>query len=128
MEPKLNKDQILEKLRDSLIESKEEEINTKGLEQLIKNTDNPNDAANLVKKIDKLIKCSKNIILTLAYQQGMVFQKFKKNNKFVNVATEFDISKTIINFKTDIVNFIDKYPKMKKSSISLFYLKKTIFE
>ena len=128
MEPKLNKDQILEKLRDSLIESKEEEINTKGLEQLIKNTDNPNDAANLVKKIDKLIKCSKNIVLTLAYQQGMVFQKFKKNNKFVNVATEFDISKTIINFKTDIVNFIDKYPKMKKSSISLFYLKKTIFE
>ena len=124
MEPKLNKDQISEKLRDSLIESKEEEINTKGLEQLIKNTDNPNDAANLVKKTDKLIKCSKNNILTLAYQQGMVFQKFKKNNKFVNVATEFDISKTIINFKTDIVNFIDKYPKMKKSSISLFYLKK----
>ena len=74
-QPKLNKDQVLEKLRDSLIKSKEEEIVTKGLEQSIKNTDNPKDAVNLVKKIDKLIKCSKNNILTLAYQRGKVFQK-----------------------------------------------------
>ena len=96
-----------------------------GAEEFIqnKNTDHPNDAVNLVKKIDKLIKCSKNNILTLAYQQGKVFQKFKKNNKFVNAVTEFEKSNTTVNFKTDIVNFIDKYPKMRKSSISLFYLK-----
>ena len=36
---------------------------------------------------------------------------------------EFEISKTTMNSKIDIVNFIDKYPKMRKSSISLFYLK-----
>ena len=103
--------------------SKEEEIDTKDLQQSIKNTDNPNDATNLVKKIDKLIKCSKNNILTLAYQQRKVFQKFKKNNKSANATTDFNISKTTINFKKDIVNFIDNYPKMRKSSISLFYLK-----
>ena len=61
--------------------------------------------------------------LTLAQQQGMVFKKFKKNNKFVNTVTEFEISKTTMNFKIDIANFIDKYPKMRKSCISLFYLK-----
>ena len=66
MQPKLNKDQVLEKLRDSLIKSKEEEIETKGLEQSIKNTENPNDAIEVVKKIDKLVMCSKNNILTLA--------------------------------------------------------------
>ena len=108
----MNKDQILQKFRESLIKSKEEEIEIKGLEQSIKNTNNPNDAAELVKKIDKLIKCSKNNILTLAYQQGIVFQKFKKNNKFVKAVTEFEINKTTMNFKIDIVNFIDKYPKM----------------
>ena len=108
----------------SLIKSKEEEeINTKELEKSIKKTDNPNDAGELVKKIDKLIKCSKNNILTLANQQGMVFQKFKKNNKFVNAVTEFEISKTTMNFKIDVVNIFDKYPKMRKSCISLFYLK-----
>ena len=53
----------------------------------------------------------------------MVFQKFKKDNKFVNAVTEFVISKTTINFKTDVVSFIDQYPGMRKSSISLFYLK-----
>ena len=49
-------------------------VNRKGLEQSIQNTDNPSDAAELVKKIGKLIKCNKNKILTLAYQQRMVFQ------------------------------------------------------
>ena len=118
----MNKDQVLEKLRDSFINSKEEEIETKGLEQSIKNTDDPNDAIELVKKIDKLIKCTKNNILMLVYQQGKVFQKFKMNNKFAKAVTEFEKSKTI-NFKIDIVNFIDRYPKMRKSCIALFYLK-----
>ena len=51
----MSKDQILEKLRDSLINSKEEEIETKGLEQSIKNTEDFNDAIDLVKKIDNLL-------------------------------------------------------------------------
>ena len=56
------KDQILQKLRESLIKSKEGEIKSKRLRESIKNADNPDDAAELVKKIDKLIKCRKNNI------------------------------------------------------------------
>ena len=123
-QPRLSKEYVYEKLRDLLINSKEE-FETKGLEQLIRTTDNPNDAIELVKKLDKLSKCSKNNILVWAYQQRKLFQKFKSNNKFVSAVTEFGISKTTINFKIDIVKFIENYPKMKKSSISLFYLKKT---
>ena len=114
----MGEEHILEKLRDSFINSKEE-IGTKGLEQLIETTYNPNDAIELVKKIDKLTKRSKNNILMLAYQQGKVFQKFKQNSTFVNAVTEFGISKTTINFKIDVVNFINQYPGMRKSSISL---------
>ena len=117
----MGKEQVYEKLRDSLINSKEE-IETKGLEQLIRTTDNPNDAIELVKKLDKLTKCSKNNILVWAYQQGKMFQKFKSNNKFVSAVTEFGFSKTTINFKIDIVKFIENYPKMKKPCISRFYL------
>ena len=95
-------------------------IKTKGLEQLIRTTDNPKDTIKLVKKLDKLTKCSKNNILVLAYQQGKVFQKFKSNNKFVSAVMEFGIWKAAINFKIDIVKFIENYPKMKKSCISLF--------
>ena len=37
--------------------------------------------------------------------------------------TKFGISKTTINFKIGVVNFINHHPGMKKESISLFYLK-----
>ena len=121
-QPRLSEEYVYEKLRDSLIINGKEEIKTKGLKQLIRTTDSPSDATELVKKLDKLTKCSKNNILMLAYQQGKVFQKFKSNNKFVSTVTEFGISKTNINFKIDIVKFIEKYPKMKKSCISLFNL------
>ena len=119
----MSKGQVLEKLRDSPINSKEKEIETKGFEQAIKNTSDPNEAIELVKKIERLIKCNKNNILTLAYQQGKAFQKLKKDNGFINTVAVFEKSKTTINFKIDIVDFIEKYPRMKKSCISLFYLK-----
>ena len=60
-QPKLSEDQLLQKLLYSLISK--EEIEMKGLEELIKNTSNPNDAIELVKKLDKLTTCSKNNIL-----------------------------------------------------------------
>ena len=59
----------------------------------------------------------------LACQQGKVFQKFKVNNKFLSAVTEFGISKTTTDFKTDIVKFIENYSRMKNSCISLFYVK-----
>ena len=100
-----------------------EKIESKGVEELSKNVGNPDDAAELIQKIHKMIKNKKNNILTLAYHQGAIFRKFKTNNKFTSVASEFKISKTTINFLKDIVKFIDEYPKMRASCISLFYLK-----
>ena len=114
-QPKLSDEQLLQKLLDSLISK--EEIETKNLEELIKNTSNPNDAIGLVKKLDwisKLTKSSKNNILVWAYQQGKVFQKFKSNNNFVSAVTEFGISKTTMNFKIDIVKFIENYPNIEE--------------
>ena len=104
----------MEKLRDSLVNSKEEEIESKGLEQTVKNNSDLNDAIELVRKIDKIIKCSKNNILMLAYQQGRVFQKFKMNKGFSNTVIEFGVSKTTINFKIDNVKFINQHPGMRK--------------
>ena len=111
-EPKLSDDQLLQKLLDSLISK--EEIETKNLEELIKNTSNFNDAIGLVKKLDKLTKSSKNNILVWAYQQGKVFQEFNSSNNFANAVTEFGINKTTINFKIDIVKFIESYPNIEE--------------
>ena len=76
-----------------------EQIESKGVEDLSKNVDNPDDATELIKKIDKVIKIKKNNILTPAYQQGVVFRRLKTNNRFTSSVSEFKISKTTINLK-----------------------------
>ena len=59
----------------------------------------------------------------LAYHQGIIFRKFKENNRFTSAVSAFKISKTTINFKIDIAKFLNMYPKMQASCISLYYLK-----
>ena len=90
---------------------------------MAKNVDNPNDAAQLIKKMDKMIKSNKNSILKISYQQGKIFKEFKTDNKFTSAVSAFKISKTTINFKIDIVRFIDIYPKVQTFCISLNYVK-----
>ena len=70
-----------------------------------------------------MIKSKKNNILLIAYHQGEIFKRFKTNHKFISTFIAFKICKTTINFKIDIVKFIDIYPKMQTSLISLHYLK-----
>ena len=59
-----------------------EKIESKGVEELSKNVNNPDDAVKLVKKIEKIIK--NKSIFTLAYHQGIIFRKFKTNNSFTS--------------------------------------------
>ena len=96
---------------------------SKGVEDLSKKVGNLDGVVELIKKIEKIIKNKKNNILAIAYHQGITFRKLKTNNRFTSAVGEFKISKTTINFKIDIVKFIDKYPKIQTSCISLFYLK-----
>ena len=116
--PKSSKDQILEKLRESLMP---EQIESGDVEDLSKKVDNPDAVVELIKKIQKIIKNKKNNISTLAYHQGVIFRKFKTNDRFISSVSECKISKTTINFKIDIVKFIDDYPQMRTSCISLFF-------
>ena len=116
----------MEKLRESIIseqiKSEELAINF-GIEELAKNVENPDDAAKLIKKMDKMIKVKKNNILMIAYQQGKIFRRFKTDNKFISAVSAFKISKATINFKIGIVKFIDKYPNMQKSCFSSLFKK-----
>ena len=116
----------MEKLRESITseqtESKESAINV-DVKKPLGEVENPDEAAKLIKKMDKMIKINKNYILIIAYKQGKIFRKFKTDNKCISAASAFKISKATINFKVGIVEFIDKYPRMEKSCISLHYLK-----
>ena len=99
------------------------EVDCKDIENFSSSVKSPNDAAELISKIERVIKSRKNSILILAYHQGVIFKRFKENSMFTSAVTSLKISKSTINFKIGIVQFIHDYPKMKNSSISLQFLK-----
>ena len=91
-----NKTVILDKLKELIMS---EEVDSKDVEDLPKKVDNPDDAAKLINKIEQIMKSKKNNILMLAYHQGIIFKKYKENNKFMSAVANFKISKTTINFQ-----------------------------
>ena len=62
-------------------------------------------------------------MLWLAYQQGQIFEKFKMNENLIDTAKEFMINESTILFKISSVKFVNKYPRMKKSSLFLHFLR-----
>ena len=52
-----NNTAILEKLKESIMS---EEVNSKGVEDLSKNVDNPDDAAELIARKERIMKSNKN--------------------------------------------------------------------
>ena len=103
-----NKTAILEKLIESIMS---EEVDSRGIEDLSKNIDSPDDAE-LIRRIERIMKNKKNNILMLAYHQGTIFKNFKENSRFSSAVSKFKISKATINFKIGIIKFIDDYPKI----------------
>ena len=100
-----------------------EEVDSKCIEDLSRNVDSPDDAVKLFGRIERIMKSKKNNILILANHQGLIFKKFKENDKLMGAVTNLKIGKVTINFKIDIIKFLDDYPKMRKSSFSLQFLK-----
>ena len=74
-----------------------------------------------VNDMEKIIKSKTCNILWLAYKQGQIFEKFKMNDNFIDMVKKFGIIKSTILFKISIVKFVNKYPRMKKSSLSLHF-------
>ena len=75
-----------------------------------------------INNMEKIIKSNKCNILWLAYQQCQIFEKLKMNDNFIDMVKNFRISKSTIVFKITIIKFVNKIPRMKKSSLSLHFL------
>ena len=84
-----------------------EEADSEDVEDLSRNVDSPDDTANLIGTIEPIMKSKRNNILILAYHQGIIFKKYKENNRFKSAVAGFRISKATINFKIGIIKFID---------------------
>ena len=114
------KKEILKKMKDSIMI--EETVN-EDIEKTAKSVKSPDEAVEKVNNMEKVIKSNKCNILWLAYQQGQIFEKFKLNENFIDIVKELGINTSTILFKISIVKFVNNYPRMKKFSLSLHFLK-----
>ena len=110
----------MKQLREAIMNNKNVNKDIKESARKVKNSE---EEAEIVTEMKKIIKSNKCTILWLAYKQGKIFEKFKTNNKFINMVSYFEISKSTMVFKISIVRFLNNYPKVKKSSLSLHFLR-----
>ena len=57
----------------------------------------------VLKEYKKIIKCKKKGILNLAYKQALLFEKFKKSDKFKEMLSEIRVSKSTIYFTVILI-------------------------
>ena len=69
------------------------------VEKLPNDVKDPDDAAELNNRMDKMINIKKNKTLTIVHKQGEIFKNFKTDNNSMSVVKKFNISKATINFK-----------------------------
>ena len=120
---KKTKSEIKKELEDSIANGKKNE-NT-DIEQIAKNcTESKEDAAKIIHEFEEIIRNKKSDRVWLAYHQDKIFQKFRLKERFVNdMVPKFKVNKTTIVFKIALSRLIDRYPKIKDSSLSLQYFK-----
>ena len=54
----------------------------------------PEDAADIIKQYEEIIRTKKNGIISVAYHQGKVFKRFKEKEQFIKLVSEFKIHKS----------------------------------
>ena len=98
-------------------------VETKGLNEQAGTVDKPGEDADLIKKYEEILKTKRKGIISVAYHQGMVFSRFREKRKFVRLVVDFGVHKGTIIFKINVFKLLDKYPKLKRSSVTLSFMK-----
>ena len=121
---RLSKEEIKKQLLDSTII--DEVLAFEDLNKEAEEIEDPEKAAEIIKRYENNIKTNKKGIINVAYHQGQVMKRFKEKEKFVTVVSELGIQKTTIIFKINVFKLCKKYPKLLKSSTGLGFFKKLL--
>ena len=118
---RLSKEEIKKQLLEPIIINEvvePEELNNKAEE-----IQESEEAAEVIKQYEYIIKTKTKGIISIAYYQGKVFKRFKEKEKFIKLVSQLGIHKNTIIFKINVFKLCKKYPKLLKSSIGLGFLK-----
>ena len=118
---RISKEEIKKRLLDSMIVDKNLEFDD--LNKEAEEIQDPEKAAEIIKRYEDIIKTKKKGIINVAFYQGQIFKRFKEKEKFAKLVSELGIHKTTIIFKINVFKLCKKYPKLLKSSIGLGFFK-----
>ena len=118
---RLSKEEIKTKLLDSM--TIDEIVEFDDLNKEAEETQDPEEAAKIIKRYEDIIKTKNKGIINVVYNQGQVFKRFKKKENFAKLISELGNHKTTIIFRINIFKFCKKHPKLLKSFIGLGFFK-----
>ena len=116
----LSKEEIKTNLLDSM---SIDVIEFDNLNKEAAETQDPEEAAEIIKCYEDIIETKNKGIINVSYHQGQVFKRFKEKEKFAKLIGELGIHKTTIIFRINVFKLCKKYPKLLKSSIGLGFFK-----
>ena len=118
---RLSKEKIKVKFVDSMIV--DETVEFDNLNKEAEEIQDPEKAAEIIKRYEDIIKMKNKGIINVAYHQGQVFRRFKEKEKFTKLVHELGIHKNTIIFKINVFKLCKTHPKLLKSSIGLGFFK-----
>ena len=102
---RLSKEEIKKQLLDSMIIDEVAEF--ENLNKEAEEVQDPEEAAEIIKRYEDVIKTKKKEIINVAYHQGQVFKRFKEKKKFATLVSELGIHSTTIIFKINVFKLCD---------------------
>ena len=116
-----DKDKIKKELLDSISINSAVEIEE--LNKRAESVEKPEDAADIIREYEEILRAKKKGIIMFAFYQGKIFNCFKEKENFQEMAGKLEIHKSTIIFKINVFKLIEKYPKLMRSSVTLTFLK-----
>ena len=112
---RLSKEEIEKKLLDSM--TIDEVVEFDDLNKEAEEIQNPEKAAEIIKRYEDIIKMKNKGIVNVEFYQGQIFKRFKEKEKFTKLVSKLGIHKTTIIFKINVLNCV----KNCVQTIEVFY-------
>ena len=117
----LSKEEIKTKLLDSM--TIDEVVEFDNLNKEAEKTQDIEEAAKIIKRVEDIIKTINKGIINVAYHQGQVLKRFKEKEKFAKLVGELGIHKTTITIRINVFKLCKKYSKLSKFPIGMGFFK-----
>ena len=118
---RLKEEETRKQLFDSVINRNI--VETKGLNEQVGKVNKPEYTAEPIKRYEEIPKMKRRRIISIAHSQGKIFSLFQEKEKFLKLVVNFGVHKGTIIFRINVFKLLDKYPKLRKSSVTLSFIK-----